>query len=138
MFYCPSFNRRARRVAMAHRDGAHQTLRIAPIRSGNLQMQRVVLGIPAITGHQVAWRSEMTDRTNAQRKMNARVKVDNQEIDVGFIRLYILYSAAAEPVSSSGISEMLRRRGLTLSIRSVSRILRGLESKGHLEAPEVS
>lgn len=69
--------------------------------------------------------------------MNAQVEVYSQDIDVGFIRLYILYRAGVEPISSRGVSEMLGRRGLTLSIRFISRILCGLESKGYLDAAEV-
>ena len=56
----------------------------------------------------------------------------DQDIDSGLIRIYILYRAAIEPISSLEIVEMLERHGFRFSVGSVSQILRVLEKKGYL------
>jgi DNA-binding PadR family transcriptional regulator len=57
-----------------------------------------------------------------------------EDLDWGLIPLYILHRAAIEPIDSLGIVEKLHLHGLKFGTESVSRILRGLEGKGYLEA----
>jgi hypothetical protein len=75
----------------------------------------------------------MTDRTKVRNKASARAEIEGQEMDVGFIRLYILYRASIEPISIRGISEMLAHPGLTVSTHSICQFCLGLKNKGYLK-----
>jgi DNA-binding PadR family transcriptional regulator len=79
----------------------------------------------------------MTDGTKPQKSTSARAEIDGQELCVGYIRLYILYRACAEPMSSRRISEVLADRGWTVGTRSIAQFCIGLKNKGYLESTEV-
>jgi PadR family transcriptional regulator PadR len=108
-----------------------------PAHSGNLQIHRLKLrtrfNIPmgARSG-----RGKMTDATIARKRTGPSAETDSRELDIGFIRLYILYRASVDPISSRGIAEMLGHRGLTVSTRSISQFCLGLKKKGYLRSAE--
>jgi DNA-binding PadR family transcriptional regulator len=79
----------------------------------------------------------MTVGTKARKSTSAHAEIAGQELCVGFVRLYILYRACAEPMSSRRISEMLAGRGWTVNARSITQFCIGLENKGYLESTEV-
>jgi PadR family transcriptional regulator PadR len=74
----------------------------------------------------------MTDRRGTKTKPRGRSAIEDDDIHLGLIRLYILHRAAIEPIFGLGIVERLDRLGLRVSTRSVSQILRGMKGKGYL------
>jgi DNA-binding MarR family transcriptional regulator len=59
--------------------------------------------------------------------------LDELRVDVSWIRVYILLRATTQQrISSADVTADLARRGFEWERASVSRILRGLESKGYL------
>jgi hypothetical protein len=53
-------------------------------------------------------------------------------LDISLIRVYVLLRATSQPISSADVVTGLARRGFDHSSGSVSRIMRGLETKGYL------
>ncbi len=67
---------------------------------------------------------------NASKGAGSRVP----EIEASVVRLYILCRADSEPISSRIISDALKDCGISMSIRSISQILRGLTNSEYLSA----
>ena len=64
--------------------------------------------------------------------MQPPTEIEDEDINLRLIRLYILHRAAIEPIDSRRIVEKLDRHGLKLPTGSVSQIFRRLEGKGYL------
>ncbi len=72
-----------------------------------------------------------------QKKPSMRAEDDHHQVDASFIRLYILFRADVEPISSGGISEELAHRELIVRARLIAQFFRGLQNKGLLKSVEV-
>jgi DNA-binding PadR family transcriptional regulator len=55
-----------------------------------------------------------------------------KDIWVGMIRLYALFRAAENPISSHQLGQGLRLHGFTLGAQTVGSILRGMEKSGYI------
>jgi PadR family transcriptional regulator, regulatory protein PadR len=78
------------------------------------------------------------ETTLARDRTSAAIDVEDEKINAGLIRLYVLHRAGIEPVFTLGIIESLASRGLKVTPASISRILGALKKRGYLQSMTVS
>lgn len=64
------------------------------------------------------------------------IKVRNQEIYIGLVRLHVMHHAAAEPIFGLGMIQELGRHGYSLGPGTMYPLLHGLEKRGWLRVSQ--
>jgi PadR family transcriptional regulator, regulatory protein PadR len=79
----------------------------------------------------------MTNNHQKNRLTRQRsIRVRNQELYIGLVRLHVLHHAAEEAIFGLGIIEELGRHGYRLGPGTVYPLLHGMENRGWLRASQ--
>jgi DNA-binding PadR family transcriptional regulator len=65
-------------------------------------------------------------------------EIEDREIRLTLIQLYILNRASSSPVHGPGVAQDMGEHGLNVSTASAAQILRVLHSRGYLQTMQVS
>ena len=76
--------------------------------------------------------AQFWDQAMAIRKRRDVPDPVQKDIWLGMIRLYALFRAAENPISSQQLAQGLRLHGFTLGAQTVGSILRGMEKSGYI------